>query len=509
MDSNGKVTAVSAGTAVITVTTADGNKTATCTVTVKERTVSVTGVSLNKTSLTLTEGQSETLTATVSPSNATNKDVRWSSGNTDVATVNNGTVTAVSTGSAVITVITADGKFTDTCTVHVVEVSITEQPEDVSVKAGETAHFHVAASGEGLTYQWQLSRDNGINWASMNGRKFPSALTSTFEIKGSKTNNGNLFRCIVSDKNGDSLTSESAKLTLEAPAPLEISSHPVDTSVIVGEEAQFHVAAIGEGVRYQWQISRDNGINWVNLNGKKFPSALTSDLKIVGRKSNNGNLFRCVVKDKYGQKINSGSAKLTLETSTALSITFHPVDTSVKSGKSAQFHVVAAGDGLHYQWQISRDNGLNWANLSKTKFPSALSADFEIKASKSVNGYLFRCVVSDQSGESVTSESAKLTLETASGPEITSQPSDVTVSIGEKAQFHVTATGTGLKYRWQLTRDNGLNWVNLNGTKFPSALTADFEIKGSKTNNNNLFRCVVSDALGNQAVSQKAKISLK
>ncbi len=77
----------------------------------------VTDVSLNKTSLTLTDGGSETLTATITPSNATNKNVTWSSDNQNVATVSDGVVTAVSPGSAKITA-TADGK-SDTCTVTV------------------------------------------------------------------------------------------------------------------------------------------------------------------------------------------------------------------------------------------------------------------------------------------------------------------------------------------------------------------------------------------------------
>lgn len=83
-------------------------------------TVSVTGVSLSKSSLDLKVGDTETLVATISPSNATNKSVTWTSSNTDVATVsNNGLVTAISNGNATITVTTSDGSFTDTCLVSV------------------------------------------------------------------------------------------------------------------------------------------------------------------------------------------------------------------------------------------------------------------------------------------------------------------------------------------------------------------------------------------------------
>jgi len=81
--------------------------------------VPVTGVSLNKTSLSLAVGGSATLTATVAPDNATNKAVTWTSSDATKATVANGVVRAVSAGSATITVKTADGGKTATCTVTV------------------------------------------------------------------------------------------------------------------------------------------------------------------------------------------------------------------------------------------------------------------------------------------------------------------------------------------------------------------------------------------------------
>jgi hypothetical protein len=81
--------------------------------------VPVSGVTLNESSISLTVGGTKTLTATVSPSDATNKAVGWSSSNSNVATVTNGTVTAVTAGSAIITVTTADGGKTAQCTVTV------------------------------------------------------------------------------------------------------------------------------------------------------------------------------------------------------------------------------------------------------------------------------------------------------------------------------------------------------------------------------------------------------
>jgi len=80
---------------------------------------SVTGVSLSNTAITLNPGSTQSLTATVAPSNATDKTVTWSTSNSAVATVSNGVVTAKAEGSAVITVTTTDGGKTATCTVTV------------------------------------------------------------------------------------------------------------------------------------------------------------------------------------------------------------------------------------------------------------------------------------------------------------------------------------------------------------------------------------------------------
>ena len=84
-------------------------------------TVPVTGVKLNQNSAELTVGETLTLISTVEPTDATNKNVRWTSSDTEVATVENGVVTAVKAGKAIITVTTEDGAKKATCTVTVKE----------------------------------------------------------------------------------------------------------------------------------------------------------------------------------------------------------------------------------------------------------------------------------------------------------------------------------------------------------------------------------------------------
>ncbi|MBO4547993.1 MAG: Ig domain-containing protein, partial [Abditibacteriota bacterium] len=117
---NGKVKGVAPGTTTIRVKTKDGGFTAKCKVTVKEPTVAVTGVALDKTKVTLDKGASVTLKATVSPSDAANKAVTWTSYDTSIATVDaNGKVKGIAPGTTTVRVKTRDGGFTAKCKVTV------------------------------------------------------------------------------------------------------------------------------------------------------------------------------------------------------------------------------------------------------------------------------------------------------------------------------------------------------------------------------------------------------
>lgn len=119
--SDGKVKAIKPGSTTITVTTSDGNKTASCSVKVNERIYHVESVSLDKPSLELTEGDEATLIATIKPDNASNKQITWKSEDETIATISDGKVKAIKPGSTTITVTTSDGNKTATCSIKVNE----------------------------------------------------------------------------------------------------------------------------------------------------------------------------------------------------------------------------------------------------------------------------------------------------------------------------------------------------------------------------------------------------
>jgi hypothetical protein len=131
------------------------------------KTVEVTGVSISKTSLSLTEEDTETLTASVTPADATNKTIRWSSSNTSVATVDaNGKVTAVGAGTANITAASADGYKTASCSVTVkglyralTKIEIT--PAESNLTFGNTASLSVKYTPENAS-------NKNVTWKSSN-----------------------------------------------------------------------------------------------------------------------------------------------------------------------------------------------------------------------------------------------------------------------------------------------------------------------------------------------------
>ena len=122
VDSEGRLTAHKAGTAVITAKTVNGFS-AFCMVTVEEGDepeIPVTGIVLSHRFLDLTEGETAQLTVTIEPADATDRSISWESSDEDIATVGaDGTVRAIAAGTSVITVTTTDGGFTAECLVNV------------------------------------------------------------------------------------------------------------------------------------------------------------------------------------------------------------------------------------------------------------------------------------------------------------------------------------------------------------------------------------------------------
>ena len=323
-----------------------------------------------------------------------NNGVKWTKMKGKTGTSISVQASATTNGYLYRCVVTAKGGTASSevvkLTVSGVKPKITEQTKSMTVYKGNSAHFQVAGAGSDLKYQWYCSTNNGAKWTKMSGKT-----KAELVVKATAKTNGNLYRCVVKNAKG-SVTSGKVKLTVNGVKP-RITVQPKATTVASGKKATFKVVASGKDLSYQWYYSKDNGATWVKWNGKTSAS-----VKVKASASNNGTLYRCVIMTDFG-KVTTKTAKITVSNVKPRILT-QPVDAEAASGKTATFKVVAAGVGLKYQWQYSKNAGKTWTNLS-----GKTSATFSVKVSKSNNGYLYRCVVKNTKG-SVNSSAAKLTL---------------------------------------------------------------------------------------------------
>jgi uncharacterized protein YjdB len=193
VDSNGKVTAKAAGTSIITATAKDGSgKSGICMVTVTEPVIKVSKITLNQTVASIEKGKELTLTATVSPNNATNKQVEWKSSNTNIATVDsNGKVKAKAEGEATITAKAKDGsnKCVE-CKVTVIGEKLKISGNATKIGIGETVTL--SANKSGVTWSIhaggeavEVRDDHQAGEAKYVAKKLGSAIIKA--TKGSET----------------------------------------------------------------------------------------------------------------------------------------------------------------------------------------------------------------------------------------------------------------------------------------------------------------------------------
>ena len=279
---------------------------------------------------------------------------------------------------------------------------------------------------------------------------------------------------------------------LEISSGPEITQHPCDTTITAAETATYSVKATGEGtLTYQWQSRQDYASAWANSG---LTGARTNTLTVPGTPGLSGWEFRCVVTDGNGKKAYSETAFLTVMPA----ITSQPQNNTVEVGQTARFSVTAAGKAkLTYQWQSRKDANSAWSNSGQT---GSKTANLSVSTTAGLNGWQFRCVVTDGNAHLVYSNPATLTVK----PAITTQPKSVYAAAGSTAKFSIVASGKAtLKYQWQSRKNASSEWANSGqaGAKTPNlSVTVSAGLHGWQ------FRCIVTDGNGNQTASSPATI---
>ena len=252
---------------------------ATLTVQAKPASVPVTDVSLDKGTISLFTGESETLTAMVVPVTATDKSVTWSSDKPEVATVENGKVTAKAAGTATITVTTQDGGKTDTCTVTVTDKTYTISADATVLNFGSayTGYAQPAAkivtvknTGNQPVTLNQPSSTNSFEVGTLSKTSLPVNGTATFTVQPKTGLSAGTY-------NENITVSGSENVTVTTSASFTVKSRPSYNPPTVSEKTTDAIKAADPGETVTVDLSHGS----TKLDKDVFETLAGQDITLV------------------------------------------------------------------------------------------------------------------------------------------------------------------------------------------------------------------------------------
>gem|GEM_PF-2185422 len=271
--------------------------------------------------------------------------------------------------------------------------------------------------------------------------------------------------------------------TFEYVAKLEITKQPMDVEVEEGEDAIFTVEAAGSGLKYQWEVLKDDTGDWEKITvtaGKKAAYSFTAE------PDQNGYQYRCIVTDAAGKKVVSEAAMLFVKARNAVKITTQPKNVTVVGvGTKATVTVVAEGEGLTYTWYVKDPGDTKFSKSSIAK------SSYSIALTEEKNGRQAYCIVKDAYGNSEQSKTVTMDYVTAK-PKITTQPKAATVKKGAKATFKVAAT-EAKSYQWYYKTSSTASWKAVSAA---SGKTATYTVTTEAKHNGYQYRCKVTNPVG-------------
>ena len=352
------------------------------------------------------------------------------------------------------------------------KIEITTQPKSIETGSGKSATFSIKAQGYGLTYQWQYLKPDGSGWKNSGA---VSGKTANYSVSAREELNGYKYRCVVKSSNGETKNSKAVSLTVDP----NIKKQPVSLKAASGTTGQFSISVSGEGLKYQWQYMKAGSSTWTD---NAVKSAKTDTLSVNVRESLDGCKYRCIVTNSCGNTVTSSVVTL----SVVADITKQPTDLKEHSGEMHKLSISAKGSGLKYQWQFQKPDSSTWTNSSAS---NAKTATLSVNVRSAINGYKYRCRVTNSCGNVVTSKVVTLTVI----PTVFEQPTALTAAAGTTGKFSVEADGADLSYQWQYQKPGSSTWIN---STAKSGKTAYYSVSVRGELNAYKYRCKLTDANG-------------
>ena len=397
------------------------------------------------------------------------------------------------------------------------DLKITIQPTSKTVKLGSSVTLSLKAEGNGLTYQWYYKKAGQTTWQKWN--LFATNITTTTNstwngntsssVTGNSdaTWNGMQVYCVVKDSLGHSIQSDTVTITVKQ-QELIITTQPTNKTVNLDSNVTLSIKAEGDGLTYQWYYKKAGQTSWkkwdYSISRTTTYTTATTNSTWNGNTSSsitgtsdatwNGMQVYCVVKDSYGHSVQSNTVTITV--TQGLKITTQPTGKTIKSGSSVTLSLKAEGDGLTYQWYYQK--------AGQTKFSAwenRTHASETCKPNATWNGIQLYCIVKDRNGNSVQSNTIKVTFSDV--VTIVTQPANVSAKAGESVKLTVKAEGVGLSYHWYYKKSGAKSW-----TKWSKQTKSTVSFKMASGWNKAQFYCQVKNKAGKRVKTQSAKATL-
>lgn len=187
--------------------------------------------------------------------------------------------------------------------------AIITQPLDVTVDRGTDATIFVEATGEGLTYQWYYKNPGNKKFYTSD-EQFVSDDGTVYSIPMLAWRDGQEVYCVVTDKTGASIQSNTVTLTMDT-GTIKIIEQPVDTDTAKGEQAVVSVAATGEGLTYEWYY-KNPGNKKFYISAEQFVIDGGTTYSIPMAAWRDGQQVYCVITDINGDTVQTNTVTLTM-----------------------------------------------------------------------------------------------------------------------------------------------------------------------------------------------------
>ena len=380
------------------------------------------------------------------------------------------------------------------------------QPQDLNLCANQNGNMNVGAAVAGNTYQWQVSTNGGTSYTNVSASGIYSGVTSaTLTFTGITTSlDGNLYQCLISGTCGQNVPSNSA--TLNVGSIPQITTQPIDQAYCNGQTIGFSIEASNSDVTYQWQLSTDGGVTFNNIPAASPYSFTTSpNLTIIGPPASFvGYIYQCVLSG-CGTQVTSNQAEIIA--GAIITITQQPIPVTVCQGQATSLTITASG-GTNYQWQVDSGSGFNNVNNGNGYSDAQTGTLNLIGAATSLNGLVYRCIISGGCGGNITSATALVTVNPNNA--VTNQPTNQVICEGQNASFTFNANGLSLTYQWAVSTDGGTNFSALsNSAPYSGVATGTLNINNpGSTFNGYQYQCTINGICGTAQTTNSVTLTI-